>query len=150
MLFRSREILKDSHVGSFAVIGLMLLMLSQFALFASLEPNRSLWVLVLIPAVTRTAAGFAVDWLPSMSTSQYAGRTIFMGHLVFFGLTLLVLLALGFLCFGLGGLAPLGSLLGLSLALRRGYKSLEGMNGDISGYSITIGELTGILILAII
>ena len=34
-LQRRREILKDSHVGSFAVIGIVLLMLAQFSAFAS-------------------------------------------------------------------------------------------------------------------
>ena len=39
-LEKRRAILKDSHVGSFAVIGLCLLMLSQFALFSA-APERA-------------------------------------------------------------------------------------------------------------
>ena len=39
---RRREILKDSHVGSFAVIGVVLLMLAQFAVFASAPDDADL------------------------------------------------------------------------------------------------------------
>ena len=36
------------------------------------------------------------------------------------------------------------------LALLRAYRSLRGMNGDISGYCITLGELAGLCALAIL
>ena len=52
---RRREILKDSHVGSFAVIGVVLLALCQLALFASADDAASLWTLALLPAVSRCA-----------------------------------------------------------------------------------------------
>ena len=36
------------------------------------------------------------------------------------------------------------------LALRRGYRSLEGMNGDIAGYALTISELCGAAVFALL
>ena len=47
-LERRREILKDSHVGSFAVIGIVLLMITQFAFFASAgaDANNANWVII--------------------------------------------------------------------------------------------------------
>jgi adenosylcobinamide-GDP ribazoletransferase len=50
---RRREILKDSHVGSFAVIGLVLLVLAQFAFFAAAPTDARWLILLLIPAVSR-------------------------------------------------------------------------------------------------
>lgn len=44
-LQRRREILKDSHVGSFAVIGIVLLILAQFAAFASVSEGCNLRIL---------------------------------------------------------------------------------------------------------
>ena len=44
----------------------------------------------------------------------------------------------------------IGGLVGYGLALRRGYKSLEGMNGDISGYALTIGELCAVVVYALL
>ena len=149
-LEKRRAILKDSHVGAFAVIGCILLMLFQFACFLSVRPGQSLWILVLVPAVTRTCSALAVDGLPSMSTSQYAGRKKQTAHMACFWCMLALLLAAGFLFFGIMGLMELLFVIfWQSLALRKGYHSLQGMNGDISGYSITIGELAAVASLVI-
>ena len=43
----------------------------------------------------------------------------------------------------------LAVLAGYGIALRKGYKSLEGMNGDIAGYALTISELCAAAVLAI-
>ena len=149
-LQKRREILKDSHVGSFAVIGIVLLMLSMFALFAGLKPETNLWALIFLPAISRSCGGLAVLTLPSMSTSQYNGQIKNKGQVLFMVLVLVCLLALGFVFWGKYGFAGLGCCLGFSLALRKGYRSLEGMNGDISGYSITLGELAGVLTLILL
>ena len=140
-LERRREILKDSHVGSFAVIGIVLLMLSQFACFASAPADANCLILLFVPAVSRCCSSLAVTGLKPMSTSQYAGQKKPKSHLVVLTVMLCVFLAAGFLLYGKYGFALLGCLAGYGFALRRGYKSLEGMNGDISGYSLTIGEL---------
>ena len=147
-LDKRRAILKDSHVGSFAVIGCILLMLSQFALCASLDVN--LWVLILIPAISRCCSAIAVSTLPTMSTSQYSGQKKNIGNLVFLWSLLALLLILGFVCFGKLGFGCVGCAVGHALALRKGYRSLQGMNGDISGYSLTIGELAAVAVLAVL
>ena len=67
-LAKRREILKDSHVGSFAVIGLCLLVLAQVALFASVPVGQSSRILLFIPAVSRCGSALAVTGLPAMST----------------------------------------------------------------------------------
>ena len=59
-------------------------------------------------------------------------------------------LAAGFLLCGKYGFALLGCLAGYALALHRGYKSLEGMNGDISGYALTVGEACAVAVYALI
>ena len=73
-LERRREILKDSHVGSFAVIGIVLLLLAQFAFFASASETANYWILVFVPAVSRCCSALAVTGLRPMSTSQYADQ----------------------------------------------------------------------------
>lgn len=147
-LERRREILKDSYVGSFAVIGLCLLVLTQFALFASVDGD---WrFLIFLPAVSRCCSCLAVTGLKPMSTSQYAAQNRPRSHLVILGLMLCVVLAAGFFFCGSSGLALLGCLAGYGIALRHGYRSLEGMNGDISGYALTIGELCAIAVYALL
>ena len=149
-LARRREILKDSHVGSFAVIGLCMLMLSQFAVFASISNDKNCLILLFLPAVSRCGSALAVTALPSMSTSQYAAQKKPTSHLVVLTGMLCLFVALGFVLCGLSGLALIGCMAGYGLALRRGYRSLEGMNGDIAGYALTISELCGAAVFALL
>ncbi len=140
-LERRREILKDSHVGSFAVIGLCLTVLAQFAFFSAGEGD---WrILIFLPAVSRCGSALAVTGLKSMSTSQYAAQEKPRSRLAVLGAVLASVMAAGWLFCGKYVLVLAGCLGGYGLALRKGYRSLEGMNGDIAGYALTKGELWG-------
>lgn len=149
-LERRREILKDSHVGSFSVIGVALLLLTQFAVLASMKDGADWRILALIPMVSRCCSALAVTALPPMNSSQYAGQKTNVVHIVVLTLQLFAAVAVGFWVCGKYGLALIGCLVGYGLALRRGYKSLQGMNGDIAGYALTIGELFAVAVLALI
>ena len=149
-LERRREILKDSHVGSFAVIGIILLMLAQFALFASAPGTTNYLILIFVPGVSRCCSSLAVTGLKPMSTSQYAEQKKPKSHIVVLMVMLCAFVAAGFLLCGKYGFALVGSVIGYALALRRAYKSLDGMNGDISGYALTIGELCAVAVYALI
>ena len=148
-LERRREILKDSHVGSFAVIGIVILLLSQFVCFASMKDTADCKVLLFIPAVSRCCSALAVTALKPMSTSQYAAQEKPKSHVAVLLAMLAVFLLGGFLLCGRQAAALLGVLIGYGFALLRGYKSLEGMNGDIAGYALSIGELCGAAVIAL-
>ena len=149
-LERRREILKDSHVGSFAVIGVVLLIIAQFAFFAAVSSDSGFLILIFIPAVSRCCSALAVTGLKPMSTSQYADQKMPKAHLSVLAAMLVVFLSAGFLLCGKYGFAIVGCLIGYAAALRRGYRSLEGMNGDISGYALTIGELCAVAAYALV
>ena len=147
---KRREILKDSHVGSFAVIGLCLLVIAQVVLFASVSSEKSSLILLFIPAVSRCGSALAVTGLPAMSTSQYASQKKPTCRLWWLGGLTCVLVGLSIVLCGKLGFAAVGCLVGYGLALRRGYRSLEGMNGDIAGYALTLGELWAAAVYALI
>ena len=149
-LERRREILKDSHVGAFAVIGIVLLMLAQFAFLASVPEKANIWILLFVPAVSRCGSSLAVTVLKPMNTSQYAQQKKPRSHVVVLVAMTAVFVAAGFLLCGKYGFVLLGCLTGYGLALRKAYKSLDGMNGDISGYALTFGELCAVAVLAIL
>ena len=132
-LAKRREILKDSHVGSFAVIGLCLLVLAQVALFASVPGTLS--------ELIRTAF---------MSTSQYASQKKPTSRLWWLGGLTCLLVGLSFAFCGRLGFVTVGCLVGYGFALYRGYSSLEGMNGDIAGYALTLSELWAAAVYALI
>ena len=131
-LEKRRAILKDSHVGSAA-------------------PERADFrILLFVPAVSRCCSALAVTGLRPMSSSQYAGQEKPKAQLWILAGMLAVCLAAGFFICGKYGFAPVGCLAGYALALRRGYKSLDGMNGDIAGYALTIGELCAVAVYALL
>ena len=149
-LERRREILKDSRVGAFAVIGIAVLLIAQFAFMASAKENADFRILVFVPAVSRCCSALAVTALKPMSTSQYAEQMKPKSHIVtLLSMTALFIIA-GFLFFGRYGFVLLGCLVGYGVALRKAYKSLEGMNGDISGYALSIAELCAIAVYALL
>lgn len=149
-LERRREILKDSYVGAFAVIGIVLLLLAQFAFMTSVKENANFWILVFVPAVSRCCSALAVTALKPMNTSQYAQQKRSGSHIAVLATMTAVFVAAGFLLCGRYGLVLLGCLVGYGVALRKAYKSLEGMNGDISGYSLSIAELCAVAVYTLI
>jgi cobalamin synthase len=57
---------------------------------------------------------------------------------------LIMALVCGFMLTGRQGFVLLVQLAGYALALKKGVASLEGMNGDISGYALTLSELAAV------
>ena len=146
-LEKRRQILKDPHVGSFAVIGCVMLMLCQFGFFLGLESSAG--ILILVPAVSRCCSALAIKLLKPMTTSQYAHQQK-AGFSVYILIGILaVCVLLGFVFFGLSAAALLGCMVGCGVSIFSGYRNLQGMNGDISGYAITIGEVWAVAVLVL-
>ncbi len=148
-LERRREILKDSHVGSFAVIGVALVLIGQFsAVFQWFLNAESLSAgIILIPVISRCCSVLAVLCLKPIETSQYVNRQ--RKHLWLPIAILLIALGCGFWVRRRLGIALAAEVLGFGLALWRAYHSLKGMNGDISGYSLTLAELVGLAVMTV-
>ena len=68
-----QKILKDSHVGSFAVVCTIFLMLAMFAAFRDFDIKNGFPGLILLPVFSRFASSFCVFACRPMQTSQYAG-----------------------------------------------------------------------------
>lgn len=147
-LERRREILKDSHVGAFGVIGCGVVLLGQFAAASAFPENTG--VLTLVPVISRGCSALAVAALPPMTTSQYSQRKTGPRRLAYLGILLVAVTAAGFGLFGRAGSVLLVEMAAYALALHRAYRSLEGMNGDISGYALTLSELAAAIALAVI
>ena len=147
---RRREILKDSHVGSFAVIGCILLMLAQFSFLSSVVLFADMRILIFVPILSRCGSALAVTALPPMSTSQYAQQHKPKSHIIILLTMLCITVIAGFALCGRYGFCLIGGMAGYALTLRHAYKSLEGMNGDIAGYALTYSELAAIAVMSIL
>lgn len=154
-LDEKRRILKDSHVGSFAVICLSSLFVLCFALFLSIRFDEAFKIraLIFIPAATRACAALAVSCLKPMKCSQYSGeyrKGISRRQIIFQVAAFVCILAASVAACRTGAAAVLASAFGYGMGLIYAYRQLQGMSGDISGFSLVIGEAIGIAALAII
>lgn len=155
MSWRDREeklrILKDVHAGSFAVVLVGMVIMFQFAACMSVE---HLFPLLLIPAISRACSAICVLCLPALGHSQYAqdmqpkaSKTL--SYIVAgFGLLLLVVMLI------FGGwralLTGVATAAGYAIAMLGCLGSLGGVSGDLAGFSLVIGELCGLIVLAIV
>lgn len=154
-LSKKREILKDSHVGAFAVIALCVyLMLAFAATYSALDNSLQPFTLILIPVLARCITGIVLLNCKLISQTGF-GATFRQNTKPYHSMILIIfailcLLAGGFFG-GLGTLIPLvTALLGGILAAVYSTRQLDGISGDLCGFILTITELCALLSLAVI
>ena len=148
-LEKRREILKDSHVGAFAVMGCVLLVTGQFAAFASMNFN-GITALVFIPVASRLGSSLALNTLKKINQSQYIGFVKNKKHIAVLTIMFAVTMVCSYIFCKKYVFAVWGVILGYIFALHKGYKNLDGVNGDVAGYALTVSEFCGILVLALL
>ena len=143
---RKREILKDPHVGAFAVIGVCAYLLAVFALYTEL-PNEKNAVLLacLIPVLSRGAGALASFGTPSDGAgllhamrSSADRRTAVWILAVWCALGVSGLMLLSPLT---GGVMALAGALCTVLTVRMAKRQFGGMSGDLAGFCIQVCEL---------
>ena len=147
-----RNILKDSHCGSFAVIAAIILFLLEFSAFASSLAYEERMIL-FIPFVSRAMSGLFVSMLKPMPTSQYSGdfqSNIKKTYIAVFVIYILAAFAIALFWLGLFARVIIIEVLAHALATAYAYRQLEGMNGDISGFAICIAELAAVIAMVMI
>ena len=148
-LEKKREILKDSHVGSFAVMSLSMLLLIGFAAFASFDGSENLWILVLVATASRACSAIGVSTLRPMGHSEYAGsfqKGISKGNIITLALILAFCFAIGWFAFGICGIVTvLATALGYVAFTAYTFRELDGFSGDVTGLGTTMAELCGVI-----
>lgn len=149
-LEESRRILKDPHIGAFAVISAILLLIGVYSLFfCRMLEGRELAALAAIPVCVRAAAGVMVKVLRPMETSQYAAgqEKPKAGHIAALSIMLAAGLAFAFKLSGYKAAAPAAGAAAYVVFALIAYAKLKGMNGDISGFGLVLGEAVGAAVL---
>jgi len=154
---RDREerlrILKDSHVGAFAVISLGLLLMLQFAAALTLAqggPSAAL-LLLAIPAATRAPAALMMTTAKPLPHSQYSGRSAPKRRVFLLCALLFCALLLGLLCGGMRGLLVACAAAALYLLfLAYAAYDLGGVSGDLSGFALTAAECGALIAAALL
>lgn len=177
-LAERQRILKDSHVGSFAVIRTVMLFLFFFAAMLVIAGRNSLLDGAFLGALMASSRGAAaIDTLTKapLSTSQYAkmnsaeenavgaaaaGKQTAAGTvwiIVWEVLALALAILLQYLRVSHGAVfyypmlftGPLFAHFAALLAGGMARRQLGGMSGDIAGYEMVTGELVGVLAIAL-
>ncbi len=147
-----RKILKDSHVGSFAVIAVCALFLLSFGIFADHAFDGCFALFPFLCAVPRAYSTAAVLNYTAMPGSSYEVmfRSVSRKSRAASWVILAALVLLPIPVFGRAGFCAFFAFLGSALSVLLIRRDLRGMSGDVSGAGITIGELCGLIALYVL
>jgi adenosylcobinamide-GDP ribazoletransferase len=145
------EIMKDSRVGAFGVIGAICLLLVKFSALAALAPgDRVNWLLV-IPVLSRWTMVWAAWGYPLARSDGFAAwfrQGLAWPHTLVAGSTaLLVALLVG----GLGGLASFAAIWLFALVFAIWVqRRIPGLTGDVYGALNEMAEVVGLLLATVL
>ncbi|MBR3225992.1 MAG: adenosylcobinamide-GDP ribazoletransferase [Atopobiaceae bacterium] len=142
---QKRKILKDPHVGAFAVMGVCGYLIAHVAFASELDARHGL-LIACVPVVSRSLAGLAALCWPASGTSGMLATMRATARLgvakVALGLQL-VLASAGMLvaspCVGGAALAVAG--LAFAWARRFSARQFGGLSGDLVGFCVQVLEL---------
>ena len=138
------EILKDSHTGAYAVVGLGLLLLFSHDATQGLADLRAL---VFVPVVSRCGSALSVLTLKPIGHSQYAGTKGRMPQrlavILMWLITMIVCAAWLKGC----AIALLVETVAYALAMTWVYRTLKGVSGDVAGFALTVSECAALIAL---
>jgi adenosylcobinamide-GDP ribazoletransferase len=149
-----QRILKDPHVGSFAAVMLAILFVMQFTtVFSVIEKGAGLALLIIIPITSRCCSALSVLCLKPMNQSGYANmfrQGASLSHKVFIVLIVIFAIAASyFFAKSCGLIVVASSAAGFTVAMAWAYQDMKGMSGDLAGFALVIGELCGLVALAL-
>lgn len=160
-----QRIMKDPTVGSFAVVMVAFLLIGWFACFYTMISSASLLIygIVLVPVISRAAAGYQVLTYKPIGHSQYVEDYEAKDRNKYRALTIiqqLIYMVLLYVLYAVVLKIPFDGMIKVfcincatslvtMLAGMHARKQLGGMSGDIAGYSIICGEFAGVLTAAI-
>ena len=141
------EIMKDSRVGAFGVVGAVCLLLVKFSALDALAPDDRLGWLLVVPTLGRGAMVWAAWRYPIARVDGFAAwfrEGLGWPHVIAVGITTLAVAVL------LGGLVGLGIFAGVwlfailfALWVQR---RIPGLTGDVYGALNELAEVVGLLL----
>lgn len=148
---RRLEIMRDSHVGAFAVTGVAGLLLIKVAAIMALPPPGRMWLLLVFPCLSRWGMLLVLEIFP-YARAQGIG-TAFQPRggrwQLLAGLAVAVIAAV--MLTGWGGLALLAVASAVALGLAAwASKLLGGVTGDVYGAVNEVSEAAALVLAAIL
>ncbi|QHI72760.1 adenosylcobinamide-GDP ribazoletransferase [Aminipila terrae] len=163
-----QRILKDSHVGAFAVISVVILFIiyysamwsvieSDFVMNSTGTKSFQLLGLILIPFVSRACSAYGVLNFVPIGHSQYKAsydekinRHYGLVLNLMITIAILILPVIEHFTYTVVSIPVLVTVVTHHLMMWYGRRQLGGMSGDIAGYALTISECAGVIVLAVL
>ena len=127
-------------------------MRAEITIGAIVQALMKIFPLCMIPVISRCGSALSVLTIAPLGHSEYAGAEKTPGNILaaekVIAAAALVLMPI-FSGWGalLAGIAVAG---GYVLCMRRCVKSLGGVSGDLAGFALTVSELCGLIVLALV
>ena len=149
------RILKDSTIGAFSVISVIILFFLQFGgVYSILEKNAPIYILILIPIVSRSAVAFFLlsrSTIKESTLGTYFKKGTNSQDIIIMILFLLIMYLISFILLRSYGILFISLIiLGVTWAVEKCKKEFGGISGDVAGFALVVGEVVGILALGII
>ncbi len=150
---RKLQIMKDPHVGAFAIIGICGYLMLYAALAMEVGENH-LVLLACIPVFSRCLSSYATvslrkarkDGMLVEEGGTDHAKAVLLALLACSCLTTIVATALdGLLCIGVVAIA----IVTLLLTYRMAKREFGGMTGDLAGYTLQLAELSMLAVVAL-
>lgn len=153
------RILKDSHIGAFAVISLIILFFLQFSgVYSFLEKDINLksviCLLIFIPVISRSIAGYFL--LSRITIKESSLGTYFkkgtnkIDIIIMIGAIILSTICILINCGLKYSIIPLAMIAVVLIGVRKCIKEFGGVSGDVAGFALVIGEAAGLITLGIV
>jgi adenosylcobinamide-GDP ribazoletransferase len=149
------RILKDSKIGAFAVIALLILFFLQFGgIYSIIEKNMNFYVLILIPLVSRSTVAYYLlsrTTIKESTLGTYFKKGTNINDILIMIFSLIIAAGVSFFLLKMLGLiCVLLIMLSITVSVEKCKKEFGGISGDVAGFALVVGELTGILALGLI
>ena len=144
------EIMRDPHVGAFAVIGLCAYFILQFSLFAEVKNTSTEIVLALGFMLSRALSGLCAVTFKSAKNDGLLVQFSRVAHkritVITLGFIIAIIgVAMPFINPVAGGLAVLGAVVAFAWYRIFSYKYFGGITGDLAGWFLQICEISMLL-----
>lgn len=149
------EILKDPHVGAFAILGCVIYVMLYLALFVEL-PAGYLPAFAAVYVLTRGLSGLSIVCFPKAKNSGLAATFSDEAQKQIVAVSMLVYImsSIGFIIWTANAIAGISC--GLAAAVVYGYcywmskKEFGGITGDLAGYFLQICEVVILAVLVVV
>ncbi|KJZ22889.1 adenosylcobinamide-GDP ribazoletransferase [Tritonibacter mobilis] len=148
---RRLEIMKDSQIGTYGVLALILGLGLRWSILAALFSAGAIWTPVALAALSRAAMPVMMARMPNARGSGLA-HTVGRPSLTATTFGILIALLLGVLCMGWAILGAALILVPLLIGLRKlAMAKIGGQTGDVLGTAQQLSEIAlGLMLLALI